>query len=433
MNNFLKKDSTIRITSIIIAIILWFYVVDIQNPEAQITVKDVPVKLVNVEAIEEFGLSVMNKEKQSVTLVFKGRRKSLVNINNKSINAFADLKGLNKSGEYPVMIQVDLPADRVDIIDKKPYNLMVVLDHLVQVQKEVKIVTTGVLGTNFVALEPEVKPNTVTLKGPSSKMNSIEDLRVYVDLNGQTKDIITKQKYEIYNKNNEKVTSAGITADVDVVEIVYPIIKTKEIPVVLDTEGSVRDDLALINTEIKPDRIKISGREEDVDKATQALTYLVNINNIQKDTEVEVPIRLPAGVNFFESPEKVKIKINVEKQINRTFQVENIKVVNVPEGLSYMLSTKKLNITLKGSESKLKNMEGTSINVSADISNLDVGVYDVPVRVNAGADISVVGAHTVSVKISRQGTEDASDRAAGSADEAINDSGTSNNQPIINQ
>ena len=47
MNNFLKKNGVLKLFSVLIAVLMWIYVVQIENPPFEVTVQNVPVRLVN--------------------------------------------------------------------------------------------------------------------------------------------------------------------------------------------------------------------------------------------------------------------------------------------------------------------------------------------------------------------------------------------------
>jgi YbbR domain-containing protein len=406
VKGILNKDITLKIISGLIAVILWLYVVDIQNPETETTLKDIPVNIIGTEAIAESGLFILSDSNQTVSLKVKGRRKTLAGLSEQSFKAVADLRGLSRTGEHSVPIQVEPSIEGVTILEKKPYYATVKLDKMMEIQKTINVITKGEVKEPYVALDPQITPNVVTLRGPSSIISTIGSLRVSVDISGQNKDIVTKQKYEIYNKNEEKINSSYITKDVETVQIVYPILKSKQVPVVPQLAGSVAENYVIAKTEVFPSTVKIAGKSEVIDSISQIFTEPVTINRIEKDVEVDVPIHVTEGLKLVEPVNTVKIKIDVERQILRTLTVQNIRVDNVPENLSYKLITKQLEVTLKGIESNINTLRSNDIYAAIDIKNLGEGQHEVPVDIKVFSDVQVVGSHVVTVKLSRQVGED---------------------------
>ena len=52
-SNFLKNNLSLKIISVIVAIILWLYAVSELNPETTKTITDVPVEVINMDALNE--------------------------------------------------------------------------------------------------------------------------------------------------------------------------------------------------------------------------------------------------------------------------------------------------------------------------------------------------------------------------------------------
>jgi YbbR domain-containing protein len=399
---FFNKDVTLRIISVLIAIILWLYVVDIQNPENEVTLKDVPIEFTHTDSLKEFGLFILNENKPKVNLKVKGRRKTLAGLDTNNIKATVDLTGFNRTGEHSIPVQVDLPIDGITILEKKPYHVVVKLDKMMEIQKPITVIPKGTVKDPYIALQPQIMPNIVTLRGPSSIISTIDSLRVSVDLSGQTKDIITTQKYEIYNKNGEKINSDNISREVDTVQIVYPIIKSKEVTVIPKFVGLINENYVVEKTEINPATVKVAGKSEVVDDISQVFTEPINIANIEKDLEVDVPIQIPKELKLIDVVNSVNVKLDVEKRISRTLTLKNIRVNNVPEDLSYRLITKQLEVTLKGIEDNVNALKSSDIYASIDIKDLNDGEHKVPVNIQVFSDVEVVGNYVVDIKLSRQ-------------------------------
>ena len=53
MKKQLKSDSALKVLSLVIAIALWFYVVQVESPDINRTIKDVPVVFTQKSLLEE--------------------------------------------------------------------------------------------------------------------------------------------------------------------------------------------------------------------------------------------------------------------------------------------------------------------------------------------------------------------------------------------
>ncbi len=405
MKELLNKDITLKAFSIFLALFMWLYVVNIENPETEVTIKDIPVEFSGLDKIDERGLIMMNKEEQTVALKLKGRRKTLTSLNNKNIKAVAELGTLEEVGEHSPIILVTLPIENIEIIEKRPYNANVQLDKMLEVQKEVKVVSKGVPKDPYVTLPPTVTPNVITIKAPSSIINTINKVQVMIDVSNSTKDIVAKSEYKVYDNNNEIIDDSKFIRQVDNVEIVYPIRKTKKVSIEPQVVGTPAKDYIVSDIVVIPNTVDIVGETNIIDSTTKVLTERINVDNIDNNIEMDIPIQLNEGVMLKGTRDTAKIIINVEKQITRTIETKTIKVQNVPEELSYRLITKTLTVTLKGTESKMEEIIKNGVYAFVDINNLSEGEHDVPVELLLEDDVEAVDAYVATVKLSKQATE----------------------------
>lgn len=78
--NMLTKDFTIKLLSLVLAFLLWLYVMGEENPEIPYEINDVPVKLINSDTLEKKGLIVLDEKNYTVNVKVRGRRSDVLNI-----------------------------------------------------------------------------------------------------------------------------------------------------------------------------------------------------------------------------------------------------------------------------------------------------------------------------------------------------------------
>lgn len=324
MNELLKRDSTLKIISVLAAILIWIYVVDVQNPEIEITYRSVPVSFVNRESLAEFGLSIVDEITPTIDVRVRGRRKVLSDVKNSDIRATADLIGYNRAGDFFVPVQVQVPDSSVLVIDKKPYTVPIKLDKIIQVQKAVNVNPIGKLSDSYMASEPVVTPNMVVLEGPAVILNTVDRVCVDVNLEDVNDDIIVKPKIKLFNKDGEEIVDHNIKKDVEVVEVRYKVMKVKTVPVMPNLTGEFSVlDAAMEKTEVIPSNIKIAGEKEIIDNITQIATQAVDLSQITDSTELDIPVIIPDGVHAVDNVSSVKVKIEVKRQAEQNVSMNN--------------------------------------------------------------------------------------------------------------
>ncbi|MGE4283564.1 MAG: YbbR-like domain-containing protein [Clostridia bacterium] len=426
IKEILNKDITLKIISGLIAVILWLYVVNVQNPEKEVTLKDIPIAITGTEFIDEAGLFMLSEVADTVTLKIKGKTKDLAGLNEQSFKAIADLRGLNRTGDHSVSIQLDSAVEGITILERKPYYINVKLDKIMEIQKTVEVVPKGMVKEPYMTFAPQVTPNIVSLRGPSTIISTIDSLKVSVDLTGQTKNVIAKPKYEIYNKAGEKITSTHIVREVDTVQVVYPIMKVKEVAVTPQLTGSLAENYLIAKTEVIPSIIKIAGKDEIVDGINQVFTDSIDINNFDEDMDVEVPLIVPEGLKLVDPINTARVMLDIERQISRSFNIQSIRVDNVPENSSYSLITKQVEIAVRGMESIVNGLEVNNIYASIDIKGLSEGQHEVPLNIRTFSDVEVMGNHTVMVRVSKQKNDGESTPASNTTEQQSNTQSSGN-------
>ena len=77
MKNFFIKDSTLKVLSFIIAVVLWFYVILVIDPSVDVTIRNIPLRYINQGVLEERGLSLVEDPDLTMELKIRGSRKKI--------------------------------------------------------------------------------------------------------------------------------------------------------------------------------------------------------------------------------------------------------------------------------------------------------------------------------------------------------------------
>jgi len=100
VNKLMERDINIKILSILFAVLLWVYVINISNP-IDVKIVSVPLKVINENTLQQKELFIKNKDYQSnVVVTVRGRKQQLENINEGSFQtAVLDLSEITGPGD----------------------------------------------------------------------------------------------------------------------------------------------------------------------------------------------------------------------------------------------------------------------------------------------------------------------------------------------
>ena len=100
MKKAFSSDTAFRIYSVLIAILLWAFVVYNQNPESTKTVTGITVSYANEAELESQGLVILKSEREpTVDVTVRGRRLSIGRVDSGNVSATVTVPEL-RAGEY---------------------------------------------------------------------------------------------------------------------------------------------------------------------------------------------------------------------------------------------------------------------------------------------------------------------------------------------
>jgi len=173
------KDWVLRIISLVLAIVLWYFVggEDIVNKNV----------LVRVEVINlPRDLVISNQFKKEIEVSISGPRGLVLDIENLAIARQIDL-----ANATPGTMVIDNNNDDiavphgVNVLRIQPKSVILSLDKLIQKQFDVNPVTIGNLAPDYVLKEIQMEPDSISITGPQTVLSQFEVLRTKeIDIKG---------------------------------------------------------------------------------------------------------------------------------------------------------------------------------------------------------------------------------------------------------
>ncbi|MHB1393449.1 MAG: CdaR family protein [Clostridia bacterium] len=386
-DRFLNKDITIRILSVMLALLLWFYVITEQNPEIT---KDItiPVRLINTVFLEKSNMMLANDPNSfKLTLKLKGKNNVLDKLNETTVDAIADLEGHRLKGENFVKININGIPEDVNILMKSPESLKVVLEPKVSVQKSVHVNIMGNPSHGLAAMTPMIAPNDVVITGAESNINKINTVRVDVDIasvNAEVKKILPVRVLDENGKNIQ-----GVTIEPSNIEVSIPIENTKRVRLEMDLTGQPAVGYVVSNISVFPEEILITGKQQALQGISSIKTEIIDITEGTVDVSREVKLVMPDGAELVNASEKVSIFVNIEKIITSDMIISNIEYVNLAEGLELESIQSGIGASLRGAESLLIDAPNT-IKFFVDLKHANEGTNVLNVLWEAPQGVEVV-------------------------------------------
>lgn len=314
----LGDDFKLRLLSVLIAVVLWVYVVNAQNPEMKRDFENIPVTLQNIDLLTNHGLVISSDNANITTVKLKGKQEEINKIQRNDIEAIADLKNVTKKMEpgkvtIPVKVMV-LSSEGVQVVGKNNYSINIELDKFAQVQKSVEVSFVGEDNKDIKHEVKSIKPNTVTLSGPEKLISKIDSVKVSVDVTNVQREISVIKKFKIFTKTNIDLTNdKRIVKDAQSAQIEVDYNRFKTVPVMLKVEGTPAKGYKISNENVEPDSIIIFGHTSQVEKVNEIFTKKINISGLKQGVEKDLEPIIPVGVKT-DFMDNIKARIIIEKE-----------------------------------------------------------------------------------------------------------------------
>lgn len=300
----MKNNISTKIISLLFAIFLWFYIIQVQNPEIEKTIRDIPVQFTKSE-LENRGLTLTNDKEVQIDVKIKGQRKHLSTIKKEDVAAVVDVSKITSTGTHEVKINVILPYGGLELLEQNPQHVSVTVDEVVEVRKDVIVTIVGQPRMGYCVGDYKVTPERMKIKGPKSIVNTIEVLSAEIDVGGKNEDItVADAPISFVGTSGEIFNTPYVKLEQETASVHCTISKKKTVEI----EADFADGLGYVLDETSVKTVEIAGASDVLEKIDKVKTSRISNGMISKNGEVKVYIELPEGVRCLDG-EKVTLKV----------------------------------------------------------------------------------------------------------------------------
>lgn len=395
-----RQEITAIIASLLLAFVMWIYAMTDKNPMERKTVDNIPVQLINTEALEQYNLALQPEQNFVVSLDIRGKALDVYSAAKSSdFNIVADLNSAAylKKGENNIPVEIKGAPNGVQIENPTgvPYYIKVKLEALETKSVTVNINLIGSVKEGYGYLNTISKPTEVRVRGPESYVNLVNSITGQIDINGKSNDVNGSIVIKPVDKDGKEVKY--VTLESQVVDVSVPVKPAKEVNVVVKTTGNIAGNKILKRVNQSVDRVIIIGDRKNLDKIKEIETIPYDISKIKATHTDTLSLNLPEGIDVFNGLNTVNVEFLVENIIENTLKIP-INIINSREGYSYSTSVPDVNLTIRGAESIINTLDTSSIIATLDVNNLDPGQHNAELAINIPNGVSIV--KTVPDKVS---------------------------------
>ena len=386
----LKNNKFNMVLAVIVAIVLWAYVLGEINPASDTVIRNVPINFINQEELEKEGLTLLSSSAETVNISISGQRTSVTQIDAEDFTVTADLEAL-PAGESTVRLSITGP-DAVKIENVNLEKVTVIIDYVATAEREISAVVTGEISQDKEAHIVQMNRNKAQITGPRTAVDKVSRLVAYIGMEQMQGQMKTFSCALIaLDENGEEVE--GITIDgkgkVDVTAVLF-------------TKKTVQIEVLVINEEAYgierkytvPKTMVIKGTEGILSDINRIVCKTVDLKDITQSTTIALEPQLPEGVQIAEASKNLSMEVTVKQEETVTKSIElssnNIILEGKVDELLYLIGESVLKVEISGKESIVSKVIKDDLTVSADVGELEEGTHQVLLSVSCSKDVSVV-------------------------------------------
>ena len=404
----LTNNIGLKFLAVLIALVLWLAIVNVNDPEKTITVSNIPISVTNESAITSRDMVYNVKSEQYLNITVPGKRSIVSNLSAEDFRATASLKELSKVNSIPV----DVPTKnaslgrKITIVKQSAQTILVDVENLEEKDfTDLVVEYTGKVADGYVAGLSSMSTDEVTVKAPTSIIDKIKKVAVRCSLDGTNTNISKKCPVILYDKNDKEIKSDEIELSDKKIRVNVNVLRAKQVPISTinkDALGKPADGYVVDDVILSSDSITVYGSEESLDSIESLdIQDDIDVSDAKGDVtqNIDVTGKLPKGLSV-SGESTITVKVVIKKLITRTFEYDasEVSLNDLTSDLDVQLVTKKVKVTLQGEEEVISQLTKDDMAISADLGKVKEGTTTVHVDVAVPDNTTLMNNVTIKIK-----------------------------------
>lgn len=404
----LTNNIGLKFLAVLIALVLWLAIVNVNDPEKTITVSNIPISVTNESAITSRDMVYNVKSEQYLNITVSGKRSIVSNLSAEDFRATASLKELSKVNSIPVDVTTKNASlgRKITIVKQSAQTILVDVENVEEKDfTDLVVEYTGKVADGYVAGLSSMSTDEVTVKAPTSIIDKIKKVAVRCSLDGTNTNISKKCPVILYDKNDKEIKSDEIELSDKKIRVNVNALRAKQVPISTinkDELGKPADGYVVDDVILSSDSITVYGSEESLDSIESLdIQDDIDVSDAKGDVtqNIDVTGKLPKGLSV-SGESTITVKVLIKKLITRTFEYDasEVSLNDLSSDLDVQLVTKKVKVTLQGEEEVISQLTKDDMAISADLGKVKEGTTTVHVDVAVPDNTTLMNNVTIKIK-----------------------------------
>ncbi len=365
-------DWVAKISCLLIAFVIWLYVMQVDSSDYEETFHSVDVILTNTAVLEGAdGLSVYSGYGTTVDVTVIGKKSTISKLTGEDLHVTADVSTITEAGMHSVPVHVDLPSG-LSLGSLSQGFIQVYAD-----EKSSRVVDIRAKITSFTMEhqlqmgEPSPAYDTVVVTGPKHALNDIAYAQVTLALGNVTSSMTASGALVLIDESGAEITNPYLRLARTEVKVDIPVYTMKELPLAVTYKYGYFDDTN-VRVTLNPPTLNLRGDPGVLGKMEEIVVATLDEKQIAGDITQMVVLSLPAGVEAADGTENVVVSVKHVGTHTRQFTITDIDVTGAV-GIDCEILTNSLNVMIRGTLQQLSQLKTSDLTAIVDLSGYTAG------------------------------------------------------------
>ena len=396
--------------SLLIAIVFWLYVDDVQGSKISETYYRIPIEFIGAEdTLPNRGLMLTEGEDITIDLKLSGPRILISGLDKSDIRIQVDLTNISAVGTYTLNYEILFPdnVDRSRISREYASRSMVTvkIEELYTKTVPVEVSVSGEVADGYIYMAERLvlDPANLVVSGREKDVEKVAAARIKLDLTGATSSISRKFDYELLDAEGNVIEAEGIRLSDNQIQVDAPVYLVKTLNLTVKFKESPGSNMEDVDWKLEQNTVEVAGEAASLENKEDILLGEIDLSSLLSDTEMVLDISLPAGTVNLSGYTTTTLTITFSDNLaTKALSVSNISAVGLSEGQSFDRLTSSVEVMLRGPADEVEQVTAEDVRVVVDLEEYTSnGTYSVPamVFVDGYDNVGAIGSCSVACKI----------------------------------
>ncbi len=358
------------------AIVVWIVATNEENPFREGLFPDaIPITFENRSP----ELTLLDPSRLAARVRIRTEANRWDSLNNSNFKITADLGGLGE-GDYTVALNATSNDSSVRIIGIDPQSVQVRLEKFSSVPFVVRVRVLDEAPLGYEMRSAQVTPPTVTVSGPQSELEQVNDAAVDVALRGAKTTVDRQVSVVLHDAQGNQIQNLKV--DPATVQVHIPIeqrVGYKDAAVKAVITGNPASGYWVSDISVEPATVTLVGAPAELDKLGGFVeTESLDVTGEQEGVVKRVRLKLPEGVSVLNATD-VMLRVAIEPVLSG-MTVQREVSVSDSCNLPAQVSPSTVQVILSGPLPILQALTRQDVQIVLDAPQCEPGTYQSQLR-----------------------------------------------------